>query len=411
MQGFELQSVLKVTRFHGEMKEEANNEMDVLLRRLGRTLDRSAVHPENGDAGSTPEAHLDADELNAYAENALPPTTRARYTEHLADCTRCRQIVSQLSLAAGLVFEEKTSAEPALTGLRAFISSFFSPMVLRYALPALGVILVATLGLFVLRQSGRQEAPFNTAADKVALRTEPAAPEQQSPSYHTFNQAQERPVQKEGVEAGKQQPEANKKLDAAEADTAKVEREEKRQEPIKTVDQIAAAPPAPAANYEAPKVKESSGDKKTVASEDARRGQAVAAAPESVSVEQQKELAKARDSEGGGRAGVFGVASSKDKSEVTRARSQPGVGTAEINTSRRADKDEAQSRSVGGHRFERRGSLWVDVTYDSRATTNVVRGSEQYRALIADEPSIKTIADQLDGEIIVMWNNRAYRIR
>ena len=396
------------------MKEEANNEMDLLLRRLGRTMDRSAVHPENGDAGSTPEAHLDADELNAYAENALPPTTRSRYTEHLADCTRCRQIVSQLSQAAGLVFEEKTSAQPAVTGLRQFISSFFSPMVLRYAIPALGVILVATLGLFVLRQSGRQETALNRAADKVALRTEPAAPEQPSPSYHTYNQAEERPVQKEGAKAGEQQPEANKKLDGGEADTAKVEREEKRQEPVTTVDQIAAAPPAPAANYEAPRAKEPSGDKKALADEapaDARRGQAVAAAPQSVSVEKQKELAKARDNEGGGRAGVFGVASSKDKSEVSRARSQPGVGTAEINASRRADRDEAQSRSAGGHRFERRGSLWVDVTYDSRATTNIVRGSEQYRALIADEPSIKTIADQLDGEIIVMWNNRAYRIR
>ena len=376
-------------------------------------MDRSSIHPENGDAVSTPEAHLDADELNAYAENALPPATRARYTEHVADCTRCRQIVSQLSQAAGLVFEEKTSPQPAITGLRAFISSLFSPMVLRYAVPALGVILVATLGLFMLRQSSRQETASKRSPDEVALRMEAPAQEQPSPSFNAYNQAQERQVQKEGVKAGEQQPEANKKLDAAEGDTAKVEREEKRQEPVATVDQIAAAPPA-APVTEAPKAKEPSGDKKAMADDapaDARKGQAVAATPQSISIEQQKELAKARDNEGGGRAGVFGVASSKDKSEVSRARSQPSVGTAESTASRRADKDEAQSRSVGGHRFERRGSLWVDVTYDSRATTNVVRGSEQYRALIADEPSIKTIADQLDGEIIVMWNNRAYRIR
>jgi hypothetical protein len=30
--------------------------------------------------------------------------------------------------------------------------------------------------------------------------------------------------------------------------------------------------------------------------------------------------------------------------------------------------------------------------------------------LIADEPAIKTIADQLDGEIIVVWKGRAYHI-
>jgi hypothetical protein len=42
---------------------------------------------------------------------------------------------------------------------------------------------------------------------------------------------------------------------------------------------------------------------------------------------------------------------------------------------------------------------------------NLTRGSEQYRALVADEPAIKNIADQLDGEIVVVWKGRAYRIR
>jgi Putative zinc-finger len=395
------------------MKEDVNNEMDLLLRRLGKTREWSAVHPENGDAGST-EAHLDADELNAYAENALPSATRARYTEHLADCTRCRKIVSQLSQAAGLVFEDNTSPEPAVTGLREFISSFFSPMVLRYAIPALGVLLVGTLGFFMLRQQPKlQEAVMNRAPDTVAQRTEPAAPEA-SPSSNVYNRSDERQVQKEGIKAGEQQPEADKKTDAPEVDTEKVEREEKRQEPVTTVDQIAAAPPAAPAKNESSKAKEPSGDKKATGAEDVndiRKAQAVGAAPQSVALEQQKEMAKARDNESE-RGAAFGAASSRNKQEeVSRARSQPSVGSAETNMARRADKDEPETRSVAGHRFERRDSRWVDLSYDSRATTNIARGSEQYRALIADEPSIKTIADQLDGEIIVMWNNRAYRIR
>ena len=41
----------------------------------------------------------------------------------------------------------------------------------------------------------------------------------------------------------------------------------------------------------------------------------------------------------------------------------------------------------------------------------VVRGSEQYRVLIADEPGIRTIAESLAGEVIVVWKGRAYRIR
>jgi hypothetical protein len=72
---------------------------------------------------------------------------------------------------------------------------------------------------------------------------------------------------------------------------------------------------------------------------------------------------------------------------------------------------DTEVRSVGGHRFERRGDVWVDVLYESQPTIHVSRGSEQYRALIGDEPGIRTIAEQLSGDLIVVWKSRAYRIR
>ena len=77
-----------------------------------------------------------------------------------------------------------------------------------------------------------------------------------------------------------------------------------------------------------------------------------------------------------------------------------------------ARDDDAETRTVAGHRFKRRGSVWTDVLYDSnRSTVNVSRGSEQYRVLVGDEPGLRTIADQLSGTVIVVWKNRAYRIR
>ena len=76
------------------------------------------------------------------------------------------------------------------------------------------------------------------------------------------------------------------------------------------------------------------------------------------------------------------------------------------------DSDDAEVRTVGGRRFRKRGNVWVDTAYNSSSETmNLARGSERYRALVADEPAIKNIADQLDGEIIVVWKGRAYRIR
>ena len=78
----------------------------------------------------------------------------ARYTEHLADCSRCRTLVSQLSVAAGVLIEEKApSVVPKTSGLKAFLSSLFSPMVMRYAVPAMGLVIVASIGFMVFRQS------------------------------------------------------------------------------------------------------------------------------------------------------------------------------------------------------------------------------------------------------------------
>jgi hypothetical protein len=54
----------------------------------------------------------------------------------------------------------------------------------------------------------------------------------------------------------------------------------------------------------------------------------------------------------------------------------------------------------------------VDTAYNSSLSViNVARGSEQYRALIADEPGLRRIAEQLSGEVVVVWKGRAYRIR
>ncbi len=79
-----------------------------------------------------------------------------------------------------------------------------------------------------------------------------------------------------------------------------------------------------------------------------------------------------------------------------------------------AEKDRADGviRSVGGRRFRKQGGVWVDTAYNSgSAISNIARGSERYRSLVADEPEIKQIADQLDGPFVVVWKGRTYRIQ
>jgi hypothetical protein len=66
------------------MELDFDKEIDALLRQTARSEQFAAAN------GSNAPAHIDADAISAFAENALPEKTRALYMTHLADCGRCR---------------------------------------------------------------------------------------------------------------------------------------------------------------------------------------------------------------------------------------------------------------------------------------------------------------------------------
>src|SRR6478672_3701545 len=131
------------------MGPETNNEIDLLLRRMARGNGAARNGVQHDDR------HLDADELSSYAQNALPAAARARYTEHLAECATCRKLITELSLSLGsAAITAPVETAPAASGWKKFFASLFSPPVLRYAVPALGVIVVMVVGFIVLRRQG-----------------------------------------------------------------------------------------------------------------------------------------------------------------------------------------------------------------------------------------------------------------
>ena len=398
------------------MKQETNNEMDLLLRRLGRRQDVFA--PAAGD-------HLDADELSAYAENVLPAKTRARYTEHLAECSRCRELVVQLSASAGVVIAEQTDKVSVVSGWRKFLAGLLSPMVLRYAVPALGLIVVAAIGLVVLRRQRSSEyvsqvQPAQTQSNQVA---EPVAGFQ-SPQSGTVNKQESSPVNAYAAV----DKEANKKVQTKDSEQSPAPVAQATPAPADSI-QNAPATKAPAPKPEAQPA--------TVASEPApparakldevsdKRQQDEGAARKQ---EAEVKVAKSEDSkknfEFDGAKGE-GATPSPARSRVAKNKSvvgdlssaqgaaAPAGARREKEEAGRDDKDSsAETRSVAGRRFRKQDGVWIDTAYDqSRAITTYHRDSESYRSLIADEPSIKTIADQLEGQIIVVWKGRTYRIQ
>lgn len=383
------------------MRQETNNEMDLLLRRLSRREGAPASDDElNSD-------HLDADELSSYAENVLPAAARARYMEHLAECSKCRELVVQLSASVPVVAAKQTTTAAVPSALRKFLASLFSPMVLRYAVPALGLIVVTAIGIVVYRseQSGSTVAQLES-------KTAPAATPTQNPSsgfvdFDSQGQTKSQsPTATPETRAGRvkeaEPPPPSNTAPAATGATA----EPKTDAPVQKPEEQPAATPTPAPPA-APKPAETVDEMRIEV--EGRNPQPARGRIAPASVAKQSETGNFRDADK--KSEDVAATQSSAKLKRTESKAQAGAGTFNV-AQQEKDRGDGIMRTVAGRRFRKQDGVWVDTAYDSNsAVTNVARGSEQYRALIADEPTIKTIADQLDGPFVVVWKGRTYRIR
>jgi hypothetical protein len=64
-------------------------------------------------------------------------------------------------------------------------------------------------------------------------------------------------------------------------------------------------------------------------------------------------------------------------------------------------------RTAGGKKFEQRGGVWYDTAYRGQGTKTIRRGTEDFIRL---DGGLRSIADSLGGTVVLVWNNKAYRI-
>lgn len=409
------------------MKPSRHNEVDLLLRSLSRRGKSGSAASAGEAAGETPAVpalegqtvteHMDADELSSYAERTLPAAARARYTAHLSDCASCRKIVAALTNASGISVSEQAVDQFGRVSFWHQLNAFFSPQVLRFAIPALAIFAVVGVGLFALRD--KQQAEFIAQNQPSTAAPKDSGQVGESRQQETLSNAASSKA-KSGEENDAASPHAEKKRASEPKDLAS-----------KTTDSVSEYA---AVAKDAPAVKSSAGvggtvqptfapepaappPSKTESVTVARRAENVAkekdasAERDERSRQQEEERARTKNE-------TFQVQSSQSKPRPAGALSSVASGSrsgeakrADANTDR-SGEDKEETRSVSGRRFRRQGNAWVDTAYDaSHAVTNISRGSEQFRALVADEPGIRTIAELLGGEVILVWKNRAYRIR
>jgi hypothetical protein len=335
--------------------------------------------------------------MNSFAENKLPAATRIRYLSHLADCSDCRRLATKLSGAA-----EVSRERPKSEIERSFwnnVRAFFSPVVLRYAMPALTILVFAAIGLFVYREQQRNEfvaQKTNTEGTPVSIsgesknQAEPAT--SGVPRESVVSQSTSTPA----AEVDKSKTNTTTSAGSRAQSGAAASTEDQKNEPAPARPQAAYAP-EPSVESPPPSAKTEAADESRVTRE---------------REEKARDADRRADPRQVDEAGAVAGRSSAQNVPAARAGSvaseQNEVAFAKEKQAKRSD----EIRSVGGRQFRREGNGWVDTKYDpDRAIVIVRRGSEQYRALIADEPQLRTIAESLSGTVVVVWKGRAYRFQ
>ena len=415
--------------------------MDILLRRHARRSASNLAGAKdtraNYDATSA-ITHMDADELSAYAEGALPERARLRYAAHLADCDACRRLVTGLVLTSNVEAEESTTSASAFgeprRSWRGWLAALLSPPVLRYAAPALALVAFVAIALVVIRnrddaslvaknEQTRQQQSSNSGAE--GTNDKPSAPEAAAPANPASQSA---PVAANANSADTKQataPEDQSKTDAAQPPPPPV-----------TLDGVTTADSTKPANdprNETPKVQEREAETKQPAQTSSDTYSPEDRAKEKDTLAAQQKRRETEEVAGGGapapsagaaggrasrsttaNSGALGAtteASGAGKKKNEADKSTTGTTARARRDAAGADEDGGQTRTVAGKRFRQQNGVWVDTTYNSsRSTTRVKRGSEQYRALVADEPVIGSVANAFGGDCIVVVRGRAYYI-
>ena len=380
------------------MKPANQNEIDVLLRSLARREAGVVSAPLDTE-------HLDADELNSFAEGIVTERARVRYSAHLAECANCRSIVVNLTQSAGFPAPRLVPEVAPSTSFWQQLSGFLSYPILRFVIPAIVLASIIGIGVIALREKGPGEfvakhepsqQPNLDQANQVVPSQSPlprelnAPPAPSSQPVAAASPADARRGESAGSVAGVGNTEGPAPL--------RKQADDQPSQPTPTFapDLSAAAPPPAPVYAERDRAQELSRQE---------------AAKREAESEQYAARPQASDSVARNRAATTaGAAANEPKQSKLPGLMREGREYEDKDKNKSDTTERVDSRTVSGKRFVRQNNSWIDAAYQgSRATTNVKRGSEQYRALIADEPSLRTFAEQLGGEVIVVWKGRAYR--
>ncbi|MBA4124651.1 MAG: zf-HC2 domain-containing protein [Acidobacteria bacterium] len=384
------------------MDFEFDKEIDALLRQTAQDETAFAAENPKSKIQNPKSLHLGADEISAFAENALPEKTRAAYTTHLADCDRCRKILSNvISLNAESESETVHAVEKEIIpALIPWYRKLFVFPNLAYTLGALVLVFSGIAVLTVLQNSNnlqnaeisqvseRQptgkgmssdgdatpvESYSNSMMSSNTMMSNSASMNSSSTSAANFSAAPSAPVMTANSNASGRR-ESDKDLKAE--PKAAAPQKEPADSAKTDVPVITVAPPSPKENnYSA----ENEAQKQQPAQNSMAQNQTIIV-PDSRDVQSLPKLTRRAESK---------------------------------NKKLEESKNDAQEKSietttVGGKTFKRTNNAWYDSAYKGQPTINITRGTKEYKKLDSD---LRGIVENLGGTVVLVWKEKAYRIQ
>lgn len=379
------------------MELDFDKEIDALLRQTARS----------GNVVSNQTAmHLDADEISAFAANALPEKTRQQYVAHLADCDNCRKNLSNLialnaEQESEIIHAAREKQFVADAAPIPWYQKLFAVPNLVYTLGAL-VLVFSGLAIFTVLQNGgdSRNAEVSQTYDKQpagggkgmssdgdAVPTSESYSSNMTSNTASMNLSAGNTMSASNTAMPSAPMMANSNMAAMNREPEKDLKAESRAdksltEPLdltKTENPTIAGAPVP------PPAKENNFEL-----DGAEQKQQPA--PTTLSQRQMENLPKPKSVQ------------SAPSGALRRAEDK--------NKKLSESEDDAQLRrettSVGGKNFRRENNAWVDSAYRGQATTNISRGTKEYKKL---DSGLRGIVENLGGTVIVVWKERAYRIQ
>jgi hypothetical protein len=406
-----------------------DTQMDVLLRRY-------SDHAKS----NLPVQHLDADELNAFAEGALPAAARSRCVSHLSDCDDCRKLVSQLAITAGAIAKTESAKVSSASGESwvTKLGAFFRPRALRYAALA-ALVIAAGVALFVIEQNRRSrqaalvaqnDQPGEVRVNAIKPEATPAPDSHEVAKVSSATpsvQSGPQPAsvrESEKSRTGENAPAPPKIQQDAQPTPAEVDKAVT--EPQVVESKPAYAPPPPEERRAG--MATNSSDRQLrpgIGGTPAPNGGTLFGKTATLDRKETDELSNKQSKDYNQKAaqnenGVNGRLANEKARAPRRDADNVAAGNRNVteppaaapkNEDARAGKsnistEASETRSAGGHKFHRQGSAWIDNKFkSSMSMKSIARGSSEFEGL---DSQLRSIAGQFSGEVIVVWKGKAY---